>query len=974
MALEPVSKLGEQGREADDLADDMIIISSDDSSQEETSHESNLGGTALLCLCQGSFENVQSLLDHGRLCNEVPQSARAKGDRVRQNECVYDCIMTMRTKGSWKHRNRTHYICQHCGEIATQHNGHYFSWHTRIDPVDYFLQPKKEFQVQKPDQVIKRIFKSLSSCEAKYLDELDDAQLLSVCRNSLKRRAALAFTASDSPAVKNDDLKSHQGAKTPSLDPGNDTQNRSNPERSLESNAPVLPGSGQVNLHSAPALPPEDDAWDPSSSLCTYEDEPLQPLYSKSGNLSNGLGAPPDQASPDATSNAEPLPSSGAAGTTTDHYPTTETDKKRPDQDVTEDNDGALSISKNSGSVSTRQQDPLSAVDCPTPIETTYTLPEQTEGGRSTVENPSTASPSPPTSLRSYDIDMAPCLPSQHAETDNSHNISEPPDCGDGCSTPASRRISTGPDMPLNREPSDIDSDVASSRTDNSITVSEVSCTSIQKRMATTCKRPIGDEDTKISGTKAKKARTDHGSPVEGNASAMGVTQEDETEGRIVFPSSCGGSSAAPNVLKDSTYVSEPVVGAGSSTAGPSTAVPPLRLSSSSDQSNERTLNAHQLSPSSSRPTVANKCVYTFDDQANPISSRCATTTNEVSPLYASNDSASYPSLPRKDTRIITTAVSRNLVDPGASLESEITYSCNKRLERKLSIGSHGNIENNKLTKPLCAAGINVLADPKSPSHPWCPSQEKEQPEPYESHKPSPFLHSAEVPDLEDCNPQSGSTPPMELNGFENLENVQDNERTPWLASGGASVYQKDGNNRDFSAEAEFLHNQAKLGTEFHPEVPTTETTLGFPQEHQDEDGDHRISDELSGQGTYKNIESREAISYLQKSKLVLRSAMLQISEDGMYPCLTCFPAESAIETLESFGTEGGPWRNTPAVLPCFKNTEESLNLLSEILDFISPYATLSKFPGENPPHHLVFFPSVTVGQSLAQLPTVSWT
>ncbi|KAF4481684.1 hypothetical protein FAGAP_11944 [Fusarium agapanthi] len=512
-------------------------------------------------------------------------------------------------------------------------------------------------------------------------------------------------------------------AKSPTVAQGNctvfepiETVNQTPASSPVKSLSPsfLLPEDGQVYLHSALALPPEDGIQGRSFGLLrTYEDEPSQPLYSRNDGLSNGLGAPPHQARPDITSNVEPLPSSTAATTTTEYSPTTEIDKRRPDRDVTEDNDGAVPISKNSASVLTRQQDPLRAVDCPTPIETNYTLPEQTEGGRSTVENPST---------------------------------------------------------------------------DNSITASQVSLVSTSKGTATTCKRPIGDEDTESSGIK--------GSPAKGNSSAMGITQGNEAGGHIIFASSCGGSDAASNALKDSTYVSEPAVGAGCSTAGPSTAIPPLRLSSSNNQSNERRSNAYQPSPSSSRPTVANECAYAFNDQANPISSRYATTTNEdeVSPLYASNHSTSYPSLPRNNTRIITTGVARNLVDTGASLESGITYSCDKQLERKLSIGSHGNIgkkEDNKLTKPLCVPGINVLADPKSSSHPWYPSHEMEQPDPYEVHKPSLFLHSVEVSDLEDYNPQSGSTPPMELNGLENLENVQDNKRTPWLASRGASVYQE---------------------------------------------------------------------------------------------------------------------------------------------------------------------------------------
>jgi hypothetical protein len=82
--------------------------------------------------------------------------------------------MKVETKGSWKHRNRTHYTCQGCGEIATQHSGHRFSSPKPIDPVGYFLQPKKEFQKRKPGQVIEEAVKSMSHCEAKDLNELNN--------------------------------------------------------------------------------------------------------------------------------------------------------------------------------------------------------------------------------------------------------------------------------------------------------------------------------------------------------------------------------------------------------------------------------------------------------------------------------------------------------------------------------------------------------------------------------------------------------------------------------------------------------------------------------------------------------------------------------------------------------------------------------------------------------------------------------
>ncbi|KAG7402657.1 hypothetical protein Forpe1208_v017037 [Fusarium oxysporum f. sp. rapae] len=207
---------------------------------------------------------------------------------------------------------------------------------------------------------------SIPPCEAKEVAKLNDDQLVSILRSRLKQRAALAFASLDSPAVTNDDLESHQDAPATNLDPGNETENRNNPVPLLESNArasPIqqgpwsaadspavaqsdctifeqvesvdrtppssaveppspsfsLPGDGQVNLHSAPASPPEDNAQDPSFGLSTCEDERSQPLCSRNDGLSNGSDAPPDQARPDTTPNVEPLPSSVTARTTTDH-------------------------------------------------------------------------------------------------------------------------------------------------------------------------------------------------------------------------------------------------------------------------------------------------------------------------------------------------------------------------------------------------------------------------------------------------------------------------------------------------------------------------------------------------------------------------------------------------------------------------------------------------------------------------------
>ncbi|EXM14513.1 Tetratricopeptide-like helical domain superfamily [Fusarium oxysporum f. sp. vasinfectum] len=354
MAVEPVWTSGTADAEGKAPGEGVISISSDNSSQSGSDSESTASGRLLACICGQKAQSIRSLVKHGRHCERVSASARARDVSVDRDKCLYDCA-TKTTKATyWIHEKRLHYICQGCGEVVTKLQGHKFASLQPIDPVDYFLRPKKEFEKRKPDEVIKEALMSMLPCEAKEVAKLNDVQLVSIFRSGLEQRAALAFASSDFPDAMNEGLGPHQDAPLTGIDPENETENRNNPVRLLESNAPaspiqqrpriaadsptvalgdctilgrvgsvnstpassaveppstsfLLPGDGQVNLDSAPASPPEDDAQDPSYGLSTCEYERSQPLYSRNDGLSNGSDATPDQARPDTTSNVEPL-------------------------------------------------------------------------------------------------------------------------------------------------------------------------------------------------------------------------------------------------------------------------------------------------------------------------------------------------------------------------------------------------------------------------------------------------------------------------------------------------------------------------------------------------------------------------------------------------------------------------------------------------------------------------------------------
>ncbi|TVY75376.1 hypothetical protein Focb16_v005991 [Fusarium oxysporum f. sp. cubense] len=366
VAVEPVWNSGTPDAEGKAPGENVISISSDNSSQSGSDNESTASGRLLACVCGQKAQSIRPLFKHGRHCERVSDSARARDVSVDRDKCLYDCATKTTKAARWTHETCPHYICQGCGEVATKLQGHKFASLQPIDPVDYFLRPKKEFEKRKPDQVIEEVLMSMLPCEAKEVAKLNDAQLASIFRSRLEQRAALAFASSDFPGVMNEGLGLHQDAPVTGLDPEKETENRNNPVRLPESKTPAspiqqgprsvadsptvaqsdctifeqvesvdrtpassaveppsppfsLPGDGQVNLDSGPASPPEDDAQDPSFGPSTCEDERSQPLYPKNDGLSNGSDAPPDQPRPDTTQNAEPLPSSVAARTTIDH-------------------------------------------------------------------------------------------------------------------------------------------------------------------------------------------------------------------------------------------------------------------------------------------------------------------------------------------------------------------------------------------------------------------------------------------------------------------------------------------------------------------------------------------------------------------------------------------------------------------------------------------------------------------------------
>ncbi|KPA35776.1 hypothetical protein FLAG1_11504 [Fusarium langsethiae] len=119
-----------------------------------------------------------------------------------------------------------------------------------------------------------------------------------------------------------------------------------------------------------------------------------------------------------------------------------------------------------------------------------------------------------------------------------------------------------------------------------------------------------------------------------------------------------------------------------------------------------------------------------------------------------------------------------------------------------------------------------------------------------------------------------------------------------------------------------------------------------------------------------KHINTQAAVRYLRDSKLVWPGAMLQRPELEQYSWLTCFPLASAMPMLESFEIKDAVWRDfIPDVPSVFKDSEESLKVLTDRWDSVFQDALLLTFFNPKPSYHLVFFQDTTTGEALAQLP-----
>ncbi|SCO54582.1 uncharacterized protein FFNC_15582 [Fusarium fujikuroi] len=309
-------------------AENAISISSDSSSQSGSDSESTASGPLLACMCGESRKTIRLLFKHGRQCERVSDSARARCISVDRDKCLYGCAIKATNATRSDHEKRRHYICQGCGAITTKRQAHKFASLKHINPVDFFLRPEKDFEKRNPYQVIKEALMSIPPCEAEGVAKLNDAQLVSVIRSALEQWAALVITSQESPGSMNEGLGSQQDAPVTGPDPENETENSDNLVRLLESNTPASPVpqgplisadsptvaqsdciiSGPVeivdraqasspvecpspsfallvNLHSAPALPPEDGT--------------SQPLYSRNDGTQAkkprlGQGSPAD--------------------------------------------------------------------------------------------------------------------------------------------------------------------------------------------------------------------------------------------------------------------------------------------------------------------------------------------------------------------------------------------------------------------------------------------------------------------------------------------------------------------------------------------------------------------------------------------------------------------------------------------------------------------------------------------------------
>ncbi|KAF5235423.1 hypothetical protein FANTH_11722 [Fusarium anthophilum] len=423
------------------------------------------GGEACKCGCS-DFRTPRSIYKHASLCSKVSLSARAKS-RFTASQCSYGC--SAERSRAYVHEKLDHYFCIGCGDVSILSKSHSGSKPKLIHKISYFLDPKEDNLKWTSSQIIEQVI------------------------SAIKRQVLKRFPLNSSKLG----LMFHEILVTIQSQGHSKHINVYGTEESRVShrdNALLVEFSKAVEA-TVPSCVVKDLLALGSDKLGSLLCNKIKIRYT--------------------TESTSPSPNVAA-------------DEGEPNPDVAGATNSAMSTSRNSISVSTPQQDALSEVDCSMSANINFALPEPTEGGRSTVENPSIASRSPSTSSRDRDTDLTPLLPSPSG--DGSHDGIYPAFCEDEDEDlpPASGRISMGPDVSLNQEPSAAASDVASSPTDNnSITVSQVSRMSMQNGMGTTRKRSIDNEGTESSGTqgnnmrnkrKARKARAGHGSLVDAPA------------------------------------------------------------------------------------------------------------------------------------------------------------------------------------------------------------------------------------------------------------------------------------------------------------------------------------------------------------------------------------------------------------------------------------------------------------------------
>ncbi|KAF4971240.1 hypothetical protein FSARC_1862 [Fusarium sarcochroum] len=150
---------------------------------------------------------LRPLISHGAECEKISGTSRAKTTDIATKLCLFGCGYSTKYNGDLKrHENAPHSICKGCCQIEKTKEMHKTASSEPIEPVEYFLGPRRNFQKPSNDAIIDEAFSNMSACLADSLLNLDDTALLTLVRRSVEGRRnqdpALASSQSSCDADK----------------------------------------------------------------------------------------------------------------------------------------------------------------------------------------------------------------------------------------------------------------------------------------------------------------------------------------------------------------------------------------------------------------------------------------------------------------------------------------------------------------------------------------------------------------------------------------------------------------------------------------------------------------------------------------------------------------------------------------------------------------------------------------------------